>query len=97
MTTLETSCSLAEFKQDALGHLKRLKKTGQPELLTVGGKPAVVLQDPRSYERLLDALDRAESIAGIRRGLESMKRGAGEPAEVVFARLRRKFKLSVRP
>jgi hypothetical protein len=57
------------------------------------GKPAVVVQDTRSYEQLLDALDRAEATAGIRRGLESMERGQGEPAKLVFDRLRRKYKL----
>ena len=96
MTTLETICSLAEFQQDTRRHLERLKKTGQPEVLTVNGKPAVVVQDTRSYEQLLDALDRAEAFAGIRHGLESMERGQGEPARLVFDRLRRKYKLPSR-
>ena len=34
--------------------------------------------------------------AGIRRGLESMERGQGEPAKLVFDRLRRTYKLPSR-
>ena len=89
----ETTTPLAEFERDPEATIQRLKNTGQPEVLTVDGKPAVVVQDVKSYQRLLDALDRAEAIEGIRRGLEEMRRGEGIPAEVVFAELRAKYDL----
>jgi PHD/YefM family antitoxin component YafN of YafNO toxin-antitoxin module len=81
---------LSDFTRDADAAIRRLKETGQPEVLTVDGKPAVVVQDAKSYQRLLDALDRAEAIEGIRRGLESMARGEGIPIEEAFAMLRAK-------
>ena len=93
MITLEETHSLADFQQNPKDHVRRLKKTGSPELLTVNGKPAIVVQDARSYQRLLDAVERAEAIAGIKRGLESMARDEGEQAPAVFARLRRKYKV----
>ena len=35
-------------------------------------------------QKLMDAQDRMEAIDGIIRGLESMKRNAGKPAEEFF-------------
>ncbi len=89
----ETTTPLADFTRDAAAAIRRLKETGEPEVLTVDGEPAVVVQDVKSYERLLDALDRAEAIEGIRRGLESMRRGEGRPVEEAFAELRAKYDL----
>ena len=40
--------------------------------------------DAKSYQKLLAAQDRMAAIEGIKRGLESMKRNAGNPAEKFF-------------
>jgi prevent-host-death family protein len=93
MVMLNEIHSLADFQQNAKSHLRRLSKTGQPEVLTVKGKPAVVVQDARSYRRLLDTVEAAEAIAGIKLGLDSLARGEGQPAKAIFRRLRRKHKL----
>jgi prevent-host-death family protein len=93
MVTLNEVHPLADFQKNAKGHLRRLNKTGQPEVLTVNGKPAVVVQDARSYQRLLDSVEQAEAIAGIKLGLESLEPGDGVPAKKVFARLRCKHKI----
>ena len=62
-------------------------------MLTVNGKAELIVQDAKSYQKLLDLLDRAEAIEGIRRGLESMKREAGRPADEVFEAIRKKHKI----
>lgn len=61
-----------------------MKKTKKPVVLTVNGKAELVVQDAKSYQELLEAKDRMEAIQGIKRGLESMKRSAGKPAETFF-------------
>jgi prevent-host-death family protein len=71
--------SLTDFQRNATAHLKRLKRSGRPQVLTVNGQPELVVQDAASYQKLLDDLEKAQAVAGIRRGLESMKRGAGRP------------------
>jgi prevent-host-death family protein len=76
--------SLSTFKRDTAKIVRQLKKTGQPVVLTVNGKAELVVQDAESYQKLLEAQDRMEAIEGIRRGLESMKRNAGKPAEKFF-------------
>jgi hypothetical protein len=61
-----------------------MKKTWQPVVLTVNGKAELLVQDGESYQKLLEAKDRMEAIEGIKRGLESLKRNAGKPAEKFF-------------
>jgi prevent-host-death family protein len=76
--------SLSTFKRDTAKVVRQLKKTGQPVVLTVNGKAELVVQDAHSYQKLLDAKERMEAIEGIKRGLESMNRNAGKPAEKFF-------------
>jgi len=76
--------SLSTFKRDTAKVMKQLKKTKAPLVLTVNGKAELVVQDAAGYQELLDAKERMETIAGIRRGLESMKAGRGRPAEEFF-------------
>jgi prevent-host-death family protein len=76
--------SLSTFKRDTAKLVRQMKKTGQPVILTVNGKAALVVQDAESYQRLLEAQDRIAAIEGIKRALESMKRNAGKPAEKFF-------------
>ena len=53
--------------------VKQMRKSGTPVILTVNGKAKVVVQDAESYQKILELLDRAEAIEGIRRGLEEVK------------------------
>ena len=50
--------SLTEFARNTKAHLKRLKRTGRPELLTVNGKAEVVVQTATAYQRLIDELEK---------------------------------------
>ena len=93
MIQLEDIYSLTDFQRNVKAHLRAIKKTGRPRVLTVNGKAELIVQDAKSYQKLLALLDRIEAIEGIRRGLESMKRGAGRPAEEVFATIRKKHRI----
>jgi hypothetical protein len=53
-------------------------------MLTVNGRAELVVQDAASYQKLLELLDYAEAVEGIKQGLESMRRGEGRPAAEVF-------------
>jgi hypothetical protein len=44
-------------------------------VLTIDGRPRLVVQDAKSYQRMLELLDRAETIEAIREGLVSVKQG----------------------
>jgi PHD/YefM family antitoxin component YafN of YafNO toxin-antitoxin module len=90
---LKNIYSLSDFQRKTREHIRRLKRSGRPEILTVNGKAELVVQDAESYQALLDALDRAETIAGIRQGVESVEKGKGKPASEVMAGIRKRHKI----
>jgi hypothetical protein len=93
MIDLEDIQSLTDFQRHTKRQIQKLKRSGRPQVLTVNGRAEVVIQDAKSYQKLIDLLDRAEAIAAVREGLESVKRGQGEPADQVFERIRSKYRI----
>lgn len=83
--------SLTAFKRDTNRLVKQIKETKQPMILTVKGKPSVVVQDAETYDELMRFKDRVEMIAGVKRGLESMRNGEGRNAEEFFDELFKEF------
>ena len=67
--------SLSSFKRNTLEFIEQMKQTGEPVILTVNGKAELVVQDAESYQKLLDALERLEAIAGIKQGLQDVEAG----------------------
>lgn len=91
MIAIEDIRSLTDFQRNTKSHLKRLKSTGRPEVLTVNGKAELIVQNAAAYEETLDA------IRGIQRGLDEMAEGKGEPAKKVLDRIRTKYKIPRSP
>ena len=88
--------SLTHFKRNTSQVIEQLKATGTPMVLTVNGSAEVVVQDAAAYQRMLDLVERAEAIIGIKKGLASMEQGEGVPLENAVKKLRRKHKIPKR-
>jgi PHD/YefM family antitoxin component YafN of YafNO toxin-antitoxin module len=84
MISVQDIRSLTEFQRHTKAHLKRLKASGRPTVLTVNGKAELIVQDAAAFEEMLDA------IRGIQRGLEAMKEGTGKPFRVALDKIRAK-------
>lgn len=70
--------TLTEFNRSAKEHIERLKQTGRPAVLTVNGKPSLVVQDAESYQQMLnfiEAWDIADSARLLRDSLSQLKKG----------------------
>ena len=91
MIAMQDIRSLTDFQRNTKAHLKRLKSTGRPEVLTVNGKAELIVQDAAAFEDMLDA------IRGIQRGLDAMKEGTGKPFRQAFEEIRVKYKIPRRP
>ena len=90
MIALEDIRSLTDFQRNTKAHLKRLKSTGRPEVLTVNGKAELIVQNAAAYEETLAA------IRGIQRGLDAMKEGTGKPFHQAFEEIRAKQRITKR-
>ena len=88
--------SLTDFQRNAKSTIKKLRATGRPQVLTVNGKAELVVQDAQSYQRMLDLLDRAEAIEGIRRGLEQARSGKTRPLAAAIDEIRRRGRVRKR-
>ena len=87
MIALEDIRSLTDFQRNTKSHLKRLKSTGRPGVLTVNGKAELIVQDAAAYEEMLD------TIRGIQRGLDAMKSGTAKPFRAALDEIRKRHKI----
>ncbi len=87
---------LTEFKRNTTEFLTQLKETGQPVVLTINGKAEIVVQDAKSYQRLLDLAERLETIQAVKEGLASMGRDEGRPMDDVFDALEKELRAQAR-
>src|SRR5258708_21486193 len=86
--------SLSDFKRKTTTFTARMKKSGQPVVLTINGKAELVVQDAASYQRLLELAERAEMMEFLRESREDIEAGHTEPALKALEALARKHKLS---
>ena len=70
--------TVTEFSRKPAEHIKRLIDHKLPELLTVNGKAAVVVQDAETYEKMAELAQYAESLQSIRRALSEQGRALDE-------------------
>jgi hypothetical protein len=50
MIHLDDIRSLTDFQRNTKAHLRRLKSTGRPEVLTVNGKAEIIVQNAAAFE-----------------------------------------------
>ncbi len=94
MIDLREIRSVTEFQRNLKDYVGRLKENKTPLVLTVNGRAEVVVQDATSYQALLDRLERAETVAAIRQGIEQFERGKRIPLKQAERRLRKRHGFS---
>ena len=77
MLDITDTKSLTDFNRNSREHVERLKQSGKPELLTVKGEAAVVVQDAAAYQELLNEAEYARSLKAVRAEMAAHKRGGG--------------------
>lgn len=91
MIDLRNIHALDHFKRNTAEFRERLKKTGEPEVLTVDGKAELVVQSAEAYQKLLDKLEELDTRAAIFEGLADAEAGRTFPASEVMAELRQQL------
>jgi prevent-host-death family protein len=75
MIGLKDIKSITAFKRNTREYIKKMKKSGNPLILTVKGKAELIVQDAASYQRMIETIDRFETIEALREGMESVRQG----------------------
>jgi len=79
---------LSQFVRNAKEHIEDLRKTGVPEVLTVNGEAALVVQSAESYEQMSELADQARQDARLQSALRFFREGgAGRTLDQVFDEL----------
>lgn len=74
-TTLEIGVetqTLAEFAEHADELIAKVRRTKQPIILTVDGMPAVVVQDPESFQHLAESSEYHDTVEALRPAIADM-------------------------
>ncbi|MBD2485232.1 MULTISPECIES: type II toxin-antitoxin system Phd/YefM family antitoxin [Planktothrix] len=86
--------SLSTFKRNTNEMITQMKETGNPIVLTINGKAELVVQDAVSYQKLLDFIEKLETIIGIQKGLEDIATGDTQPLNQFIEEMQHKHGIS---
>ncbi|MBI1389350.1 MAG: type II toxin-antitoxin system Phd/YefM family antitoxin [bacterium] len=83
--------SLAAFENDPAASIKKLRESGGSIVLTVDGKPELVLQDAVDYRKDREALEFAHAVQSLRSSLDDVREGKTQPVEDAVNELMRRY------
>jgi len=85
--------SLTSFKRETSRFLARLKRTGEPLVLTINGKAELVVLNAATFQQLMEQVDQLEMLKALRESLNDMKAGRSRSAREALDELGRKYRL----
>lgn len=93
MIMIRSSSACGFCERNIKDYVGRLKENKTPLVLTVNGRAELVVQDAVSYQEMLDRLEKAETIAAVRRGMKDAEKGRTMPLADAVTKLRAKHGL----
>ena len=91
MVLLKNIRPVTDFTRNVKAHIRRLKKSNQPEVLTVNGEAELVVMNTEVFQHLIDDAEETRLARTLEAGIEEAKRGGGTPARQAFAALEKRF------
>ena len=88
--------SLTDFKRNTPSFLAQIRGTRRALLLTVNGRAEVAVMGAETFQFVLEALDQLETLQGIRRGMEQVRRAEGVSPDEFDRAMRKKHALPSR-
>jgi len=79
--------SMTDFLRNAKDYAQRLKKSGQPAVLTVNGQAELVVQDAKSYQDLLSKARETDNLRRLQERVSEMKVGHVRDFDAAFDEL----------
>ncbi|MBF0283691.1 MAG: type II toxin-antitoxin system Phd/YefM family antitoxin [Magnetococcales bacterium] len=87
MNIVEDIRPLSKLKRDSARFISHLRETGRPAVLTVNGKPALVVMDAEAWQETQDQIEDVRTVTAIRQGLIQARAGQGVEATPFFESL----------
>ena len=82
MIEVENIKPLTDFLRNSKSHISNLQESGSPEVLTVNGEAAVIVQDANAYQELASLAQQAKEDARLKKALEALRNGEmGVPSD----------------
>ena len=85
------SAESAKPKNGTLALLEQMRQKRQPVELSINGKAKVVIEDEGSYQRLMELVERVDTIAAVKESMKLFERGEGRSALKALDQLRQKY------
>ncbi len=82
--------SVTYLKSRAADLLKQINDTRRPVIITQNGEPRAVLQDPKSFQDMRNAIGILKLIS---QGEEDIKKGNAKTQEEVFNNIEKRLKM----
>ena len=79
---------MTTFRNQSAEVMRHLKSRKRPDILTVNGKAAAVVQDAEPYQQFIDLAAAASTAEGIRQGLGNLRNGRTRREQGEFNDLR---------
>ena len=93
MLNVQNIHPLTDFVRNTKDHVRRLKESKAPEVLTINGRAEIIVQDAQSYQEMLDRLEHVELVESLREAIKSMDAGEGIPFEELESELNERYGL----
>jgi len=83
MVQLSDIHPVTDFTRKTKQYIQRLQHTGRPEVLTVNGQAAIVVQSADAYQKLLDAVKRGQALLITKKTVPEANRGEVRATQTV--------------
>jgi len=87
MITLKNIHSLSDFIRNAKSRIARLKKTGEPAILTINGQAEAVVLSAASYQSLINELETFKTLNAVHQSTLELLRTRQVPADTLISEL----------
>lgn len=93
MNIIDDIKPISFLKQKTSEVVKHVKTTKQPTFITINGNVELVIQDAKSYQKMVDSMYSLSEndILKIKAGLKEVEEGKGISANKFFEKIKNKY------
>lgn len=95
MTRTTDITSFTDFRTRLRDHLDQRKASGRPLFVTTNGETEAVVLSPAAFDKLMEQVELARSLATLDRSMEDIKGGRTRSAKTALRQIAGELKLKL--